>query len=135
VVKGWLLAVEESDMEDLTFDATLDALAEWEGQPVAVGVWAVATPGAPTLVTRGVLGRLTMTSDEGGGVALLPLQNQPGERSVPGPSGVYLRAADFQFANLADGELRVATDLAGWVISLDRRVRTREPTLAPPTNG
>ncbi len=116
-------------MEDLSFNATLDALAEWEGEKVAVGVWAVATPGAPTLVTRGILGRLTMTSDEGGGVALLPLEEQNGERTVPGESGLYLRAADFQFANLDAGELRVATDLAGWVISLDRRTRGRAPAI------
>ena len=108
-------------MRDLSFDETLDALAKWEGKRVAVGVWAVAKPGAPTLVTRGVLGALTMTSDDGGGVALLPLEGQHGERSLPGDSGVYLRAADFQFANLEAEELRVATDLAGWLIALDRR--------------
>lgn len=109
-------------MRDLNFDETLDALAKWEGQRVAVGVWAVAQPGAPTLVTRGVLGKLTMTSDDGGGVALLPLEGQHGERSLPGASGVYLRAADFQFANLQAEELSVATELAGWLIALDRRV-------------
>lgn len=116
-------------MRDLCFDETLEALSAWEGQRVAVGVWADASPGAPTLVTRGVLGRLTMTSDDCGGVALLPLENQPGERPLPGQSGVYLRAADFQFAILENGELRVATDLAGWVIALDRRASTRHPTL------
>ena len=122
-------------MRDLGFDETLEALTGWEGQRVAVGVWAVAHPGAPTLVTRGVLGRLTMTSDDRGGVALLPLQDQPGERPTPGASGIYLRAADFQFANLDDGELRVATDLAGWVIALDRRAQSRRSPLAPPANG
>ncbi len=99
---------------------------------MAVGVWADASPGAPTLVARGILGRLTMTSDELGGLALLPLEDQPGERPLPGQSGVYLRAADFQFANLVAGELRVATDLAGWVIALDRRARSREQLAAPP---
>jgi hypothetical protein len=119
-------------MRDLGFDETLDALSRWEGQHVAVGVWADASPGAPTLVTRGVLGRLTMTCDDAGGVALLPLENQPGERPLPGKSGVYLRAADFQFANLKAGELRVATDLAGWVIALDRRAQSRPPVPTTP---
>ena len=119
-------------MRDLGFDETLETLMGWEGQRVAVGVWADASPGAPTLVARGILGRLTMTSDDLGGLALLPLEDQPGERALPGQSGVYLRAADFQFANLVAGELRVATELAGWVIALDRRTRSREQLPAPP---
>ena len=123
-------------MRDLEFDETLDALVEWEGQRVAVAVWADVDAGAPTLVTRGVLGRLTMTSDdEGGGVALFPLKDQSGERPMPGTSGLYLRAADFQFANLVAGELRLATDLASWVIVLDRRAHRRASLSAPPSSG
>jgi hypothetical protein len=124
-------------MRDLGFDETLDALTSWQGQRVAVGVWAVARPGAPTLVTRGVLGPLTMASDDddGGGVALFPLQDQSGERRLPGASGIYLRASEFQFANLDAGELRVATELAGWVIALDRRARPRESKARPAASG
>ena len=75
------------------------------------------------------------SDDDGGGVALLPLQGQSGERQLPGASGIYLRAAEFQFANLDAGELRVATDLAGWVIALDRRARPRQSKAAPAANG